>query len=74
LRKDFPYISFIFGGFNEIHNYAYKYRIPLLGHDKCNLCKEETKSSKNKQKLGLMDKIYNWVIKKKGNYVLKFSF
>lgn len=66
IRKDFSFISFIFGGFNEIHNYAYKYKIPLLGHDKCNLCQEESLTNKKKQKSGLMDKIYNWVTKKKG--------
>ena len=65
LRKEFPYISFIFGGFDEIHNYSYKYRIPLLGHDNCNMCKEET-NLKSKKNPGFLDKIYDLVRGKRG--------
>lgn len=42
LKKTFPYVSFILGGFKEIHNT----RIPLLSHStKCYLCKKHNKKS-----------------------------
>jgi hypothetical protein len=71
LRKDFPYISFIFGGFNEIHNFAFKYRLPLLGHENCLICKEELTTKRSAQGQGFIDKIYNWVTKKEGKYHYK---
>jgi len=41
-RKNFKYISFVPGGFKEIHYKAIKYDIPLLNHEakECELCKE----------------------------------
>ena len=43
-RKNFPYISFILGGFKDIHNA----KVPLLSHDikLCYLCKKINKKSK----------------------------
>ena len=70
LRKDFPYISFIFGGFNEIHNYAHKYKIPLLGHENCRICKESGNLTDQSKKKGLLDKIYNWVTMRKSKIIL----
>ena len=45
-KKNFSYISFVPGGFKEIHFNAIKYDIPLLNHDEkeCELCKEIDKS------------------------------
>jgi len=48
LENDFPYISFIYGGFEEIHEQISKYNadIDLLNHEKnCELC--ELKRQKN---------------------------
>ena len=70
LRKEFPYVCFIFGGFNEIHNHAFIYRIPLLGHDNCNMCKEETEKGKSKKKMGFIEKIHNWATNKKGKHLI----
>ena len=41
-KKNFSYISFVPGGFKEIHYKAIKYDIPLLSHEEndCSLCKE----------------------------------
>jgi hypothetical protein len=45
IRKNFPYVSFIFGGFKDVHNL----KIPLLSHNSnCHLCKRLVKrNSKN---------------------------
>ena len=42
LNCNYPYISFCYGGFNEIHQLISKFDINLLNHDpKCNLCKKK---------------------------------
>ena len=75
LSKKFPYISFIFGGFNEIHNYAKKYHIPLLGHDQCMICRAtKLKLAKKKQrKLCVIDKLFDWVRNSKYNKLERTS-
>ena len=53
LKQNFPYISYVYGGFNEIHSQCFKYDISLLNHEEeeCILCKttqkEEKKSKRN---------------------------
>ena len=42
LNSNYPYISFCYGGFNEIHKLISKFDIDLLNHDSnCSLCKEK---------------------------------
>ena len=43
-NKNFPYISYIYGGFKAIHELCVKYNITLIGHNQnCSLCKKEKK-------------------------------
>ena len=65
VRKNYPFVSFIYGGFKEIHNYTMKLKIPLLNHeeDYCKICLENKKKLENKD--GLLSRIFNW---KKSNY------
>lgn len=40
IKKNFPYVSFIFGGFKEIHNL----KVPLVSHNSnCSICKKVSK-------------------------------
>lgn len=49
LDNNFPYVSFITGGFSSVHENSFKYEISLLNHDpKCDLCKEMNKQNKHK--------------------------
>ena len=41
-REGYKYVSYVYGGYKQIHLYAMKYNIDLLEHGKdCILCKEE---------------------------------
>ncbi len=47
LKKNYKYISFVFGGFADIHDESLKFNIPLLNHDEnCRICKKKTKKKK----------------------------
>jgi hypothetical protein len=48
IKDDFCYISYIYGGYKDIHDESIKYNIPLLNHDEsCYLClKKQRKSEK----------------------------
>lgn len=41
-QDQFPYVSFVYGGYSEIHELSLKYSIPLLSHvsKKCSFCKQ----------------------------------
>jgi len=42
MRKKYKYVSYVFGGFEKIHEESIKYNIPLLNHDEnCFLCKKK---------------------------------
>ena len=44
-KEGFKYISFVYGGFENVHDFALKYNISLLDHGKeCILCKEKNKN------------------------------
>ena len=47
--KNFPYVSFLEGGFEALHEECLNYKIELVEHDSkiCNLC--QNKNSKNKE-------------------------
>ncbi len=47
-KEGFKYVSYIYGGYKEIHSFAMKYKIDLLGHGpKCFLCQKEPKQKEN---------------------------
>ncbi|MCQ2820432.1 MAG: TBC domain-containing protein [archaeon] len=45
VKEKFPYVSYIYGGFHEVHTFAMKYKMDLLGHKKeCYICAKERNS------------------------------
>jgi hypothetical protein len=56
VRKNFSYVSYVYGGFKEIHEQSLKLEIPLLNHDEtCYLCR---KNRKKTQKVGFFTKLF----------------
>ena len=56
-NKNFPYVSYLEGGFEALHEECINYKIELFGHDKkmCKLCQNITgikENKKNKRKKG----------------------
>ena len=51
-KQNYPYIGFVYGGFEELHKESAEYGIELLFHssDTCILCKKKEKKEKNKNK------------------------
>ena len=47
LKRNFCYISLLYGGFYDVHSLAIKYYIPLLNHDDndCYICKKDENDS-----------------------------
>lgn len=42
MKKKYKYVSYVYGGFEKIHEESIKYNIPLLNHDEnCFLCKKK---------------------------------
>jgi len=42
MKKKYKYVSYVFGGFEKIHEESIRYHIPLLDHDEnCFLCKKK---------------------------------
>ena len=64
-NKNYPYVSYLEGGFEALHNECSNYNIELIGHDKskCKLCQEKKSEKKN----SLISKIFN--IKNKASNV-----
>lgn len=61
LKNNFPYISYVYGGFIAVHEQSFKYEISLLNHDpKCNLCKE----MRRRDSLTVLQKISNFFHRK----------
>ena len=45
-EEGFKYVSFIYGGYKNVHSLAMKYNIELLEHqENCFLCRKEQKNS-----------------------------
>jgi hypothetical protein len=56
MSKNYPYISYVYGGFREIHEQSLKYNIPLLNHDEsCYICKKNRKKNHRK---GFFSKLF----------------
>ena len=45
-KENFPYVGYVYGGFNEVHEESLKYDYELLLHngDKCFLCQEKKRN------------------------------
>ena len=47
LKANYPYVSFVYGGFKSVHENSFKYNISLLNHDpKCQLCRKMRRKDK----------------------------
>lgn len=61
LNNNYPYISYVYGGFVAIHEQSVKYEIGLLNHDpKCYLCKE----MRRRDSFDLIQKLSNFFHKR----------
>ena len=51
-KENFPYVGYVYGGFNAIHEESYLQDIELFNHNEktCLLCAEKRKKKKDKQK------------------------
>ena len=51
-KENFPYVGFVFGGWEEIHEESFLQNIELVNHDKekCELCLEKRNKKKKKEK------------------------
>ena len=63
-NNNFPYVSYLEGGFEALHQESINYNIELVDHDKkkCKLCQKkikETKEEKQYKKLNSEEKILN---------------
>ena len=77
-KHNFPYVGFVYGGFNLVHEEAPKFKVELIGHneDMCLLCKEDknknndSKQEKNDEDNDEKDELYNalWEHKQKIKY------
>ena len=50
--KNYPYIGYVFGGFENIHNESIKFNIPLISHDPsiCEICLKNLENSEENHK------------------------
>ena len=48
IKHNFPYIGYVYGGFNEVHSVSKRFKLELLSHNKetCLLCNQKSNSSK----------------------------
>jgi hypothetical protein len=68
VKEKFCYVSFVYGGYKDIHEESIKYNIPLLNHDdSCYLC---FKKRKKNEKFGFFTKIFT---KKKDDKIIRSS-
>ena len=77
-KENFPYVGYVYGGFNAIHEESYLQDIELINHNEksCLLCKEKShkkeknKKEKKEKKEENKEKIKNelWLSEKKVNF------
>jgi hypothetical protein len=81
-KQNYPYIGFVYGGFEELHKESSEYGIDLLFHnsDACILCKQKNKKDKiknstkeNKEKTQLYESLWEHKEKMKYQNLEKFS-
>ena len=59
LKKNYPFVSYVFGGFNSIHTESFKYNIQLLNHEKkdCIYCQNK-KNNENIKNLSAINELW----------------
>ena len=74
IKHNFPFVGYVYGGFNAVHKESPKFKVELVGHNEeiCLLCKEEKNGVKeeNKEDINEKDELYNalWEHKEKIKY------
>lgn len=72
IEKGFKFVSFVFGGFKNIHDESLIFNIPLINHDEtCFICRKKSQKS---QKYGFMTKLFSKPKKDKNKQAKKGSF
>ena len=66
IEKEYPYISYILGGFKSLHDFCLKYNIPIIKHkqNNCYIC---TNKSLDENKIDRKEPSYK-IINKQRNY------
>ena len=59
LKKNYPFVSYVFGGFNSIHTESFRYNIQLLNHEKkdCIYCQNK-KNNENIKNLSAINELW----------------
>lgn len=60
VKKNYPFVSYIYGGFRKIHDYSLKLNIPLLNHEEKKCCICRTKHKREEGRKSIFSKIFNW--------------
>ena len=79
IKNNFPYVGYVYGGFNSVHEESKKFDVELINHNEetCLLCKQENKSNLGEEsdysfdsRLSERSELYNslWSHKKKLSY------
>ena len=76
IKNNFPYISYVYGGYEQVHKECLRFKMELIDHekDKCFLCQNKknnlTKNDIGKNKEEEKNMLYEhlWAKKKKINY------
>ena len=57
-KENFPYIGYVYGGFEKVHEQSFKYNYELLNHneEKCYLCQGNNLKINNKRRLTKKEK------------------
>ena len=50
-KHNFPYVGYVYGGFNMVHKESYKFKVELVSHNEetCLLCNADKKNEPNKK-------------------------
>ena len=50
-KSNFPYVGYVYGGFNSVHEESKKYDIELINHNEemCLLCNQDKKTENKKE-------------------------
>ena len=74
IKHNFPYVGYVYGGFNGVHKEFPKFKVELINHNEelCLLCKNEKNSKNNEEEEdnNNKDELYNalWAHKQKIKY------
>ena len=74
LKENYPYISFVYGGYNLIHKKSFYYDITLLDHEynHCILCKSHCNKNK-KNNINTIQNLWEHKTKIKYDYIRELS-